>query len=57
MNKKVITEKKTGEKYGSKSEKMKHESREKSNPKEMIKEYGLKNALKMMKPKTKSKKK
>lgn len=53
--KKVITEKKTGEKFGSKSEKMKHEKGESHSS--MIKEYGLKKALEMMKPKTKSKKK
>jgi hypothetical protein len=52
--KKVITEKNTGEKYGSKSEKMKHEKREKSNPKEMMKEYGKK-AVSMMKGKAKKK--
>jgi hypothetical protein len=45
--KKAITEKKTGEKYASKSAKMKHEKSE--SKKEMIKEYGMKAAMKKMK--------
>lgn len=38
----MIPEKKMGERYSSKSEKMKHEKRERGNPKEMMKEYGKK---------------
>ena len=44
---KKIVEKKTGEKYVSKSAKAKHEKGE--SKKEMIKEYGMKAALKKMK--------
>ena len=47
LMKKAITEKKTGEKYASKSAKMKHEKSE--SKKEMIKEYGMKAAMKKMK--------
>lgn len=52
MKKTIIVEKKTGEKYGSKAEKMKHEKRE--GAKEMMKEYGKK-AVSMMKGKAKKK--
>ena len=45
--KKMVSEKKTGEKYASKSAKMKHEKSE--SKKEMIKEYGMKAAMKKMK--------
>lgn len=51
--KKMITEKKTGEKYASKSAKMKHEKGE--GLKEMMKEYGPKKAFAMMKAKSKKK--
>ena len=44
--KKMVSEKKTGEKYASKSAKMKHEKSE--SKKEMIKEYGMKAAMKKM---------
>jgi hypothetical protein len=50
---KMITEKKTGEKYKSKSDKMKHEKGE--GLKEMMKEYGPKKAFAMMKSKSKKK--
>lgn len=50
---KKITEKKTGEKYASKSAKMKHEKGE--GLKEMMKEYGPKKAFAMMKAKSKKK--
>jgi hypothetical protein len=61
-SKKAVVEKKTGEKYSSKSEKMKHEKKEvegakkgkKENLKEMMKEYGPKKAFAMMKAKAKS---
>jgi len=43
---KKIVEKKTGEKYASKSVKAKHEKGE--SKKEMIKEYGMKAAMKKM---------
>lgn len=49
---KKIVEKKTGEKYSSKSAKMKHEKGE--GLKEMMKEYGPKKAFAMMKAKAKS---
>jgi hypothetical protein len=42
----MIKEKKTGEKYASKSAKAKHEKGE--SKKEMIKEYGMKAAMKKM---------
>jgi hypothetical protein len=51
--KKVITEKKTGEKYGSKSEMRKHEKKESFG--EMMKEYGLKKAKAKVKAKPKKK--
>ena len=44
--KKMVSEKKTGEKYASKAAKMKHEKSE--SKKEMIKEYGMKAAMKKM---------
>jgi hypothetical protein len=50
--KKAVIEKKTGEKYSSKSAKMKHEKGE--GLKEMMKEYGPKKAFAMMKAKAKS---
>lgn len=50
-SKKMITEKKTGEKYSSKSSKMKHEKGE--GLKEMKKEYGPRKAFAMMKAKNK----
>ncbi len=50
---KTIVEKKTGEKYASKSAKMKHEKGE--GLKEMMKEYGPKKAFAMMKAKSKKK--
>lgn len=53
MAKKMITEKKTGEKYASKSAMMKHEKSEGS--KEMMKEYGAKKAMAKMKAKSKKK--
>jgi hypothetical protein len=43
---KKIVEKKTGEKYASKSVKAKHEKGE--SKKEMVKEYGMKAAMKKM---------
>lgn len=43
---KKIVEKKTGEKYASKSVKVKHEKGE--SKKEMVKEYGMKAAMKKM---------
>lgn len=43
---KKIVEKKTGEKYASKAAKIKHEKSE--SKKEMIKEYGMKAAMKKM---------
>ena len=49
---KKIVEKKTGEKYSSKSSKMKHEKGE--GLKDMMKEYGPKKAFAMMKAKAKS---
>jgi hypothetical protein len=49
---KKVVEKKTGEKYSSKSAKMKHEKGE--GLKEMMKEYGPKKAFAMMKAKAKS---
>ena len=51
-SKKAVVEKKTGEKYSSKSSKMKHEKGE--GLKEMMKEYGPKKAFAMMKAKAKS---
>ncbi len=51
--KKAMTEKKTGEKYGSKSEMKKHEKKESFG--DMMKEYGFKKAK--AKAKAKSKKK
>jgi hypothetical protein len=51
--KKAVVEKKTGEKYSSKSSKMKHEKGE--GLKEMMKEYGPKKAFAMMKAKSKKK--
>ena len=44
---KMVTEKKTGEKYPSKMAKMTHEKKE--GKKEMIMEYGMKAAMKKMK--------
>ena len=44
--KKMVSEKKTGEKYASKSANMKHEKSE--SKKEMIKEYGMKADMKKM---------
>jgi hypothetical protein len=52
-SKKAVVEKKTGEKYSSKSSKMKHEKGE--GLKEMMKEYGPKKAFAMMKAKSKKK--
>lgn len=51
--KKTVVEKKTGEKYSSKSSKMKHEKGE--GLKEMMKEYGPKKAFAMMRAKAKKK--
>ena len=51
--KKVVTEKKTGEKYSSKSAKKKHEKKEGFG--EMMKEYGLKGAKAKEKAKPKKK--
>jgi hypothetical protein len=48
-----VVEKKTGEKYSSKSSKMKHEKGE--GLKEMMKEYGPKKAFAMMRAKAKKK--
>jgi hypothetical protein len=48
---KKVVENKTGEKYSSKSSKMKHEKGE--GLKEMMKEYGPKKAFAMMKSKKK----
>ena len=45
--KKMVTEKKTGEKYASKSAKMKHEKSE--SKKQMVKENGMKAAMKKVK--------
>ena len=50
---KKVVEKKTGEKYSSKSSKMKHEKGE--GLKEMMKEYGPRKAFAMMKAKSKKK--
>ena len=50
---KKVTEKKTGEKYASKSAKMKQEKGE--GLKEMMKQYGPKKAFAMMKAKSKNK--
>jgi hypothetical protein len=52
-SKKTVVEKKTGEKYSSKSSKMKHEKGE--GLKEMMKEYGPKKAFAMMRAKAKKK--
>jgi len=43
---KMVTEKKTGEKYASKKAEIKHEKTE--SKKEMVKEYGMKAALAKM---------
>jgi hypothetical protein len=61
-SKKAVVEKKTGEKYSSKSSKMKHEKKEvegakkgkKENLKEMMKEYGAKAAFAKIREKAKS---